>query len=89
MIKLNKNSTEEEVRKVFTLEVGSVFKVENQYEGEWETITKRIFEDFYPKGSTWNAVAITPGTELYTTYGPDHFVVTDSDVTEQTNDQNG
>lgn len=77
MIVLNRKSTEEDIKSVYNLDRGDIFKVENQYEGEWNTITQRIFEDYYP-GNGWNAVAITPGTELYTTYGPDHFVVTQS-----------
>ena len=83
MIKLNRNSSEEELKSVYDLKVGDIFKVDNNYEGEWETIVQRIFVDYLPQGSIWCATAITPGTELYTTYGTDHFVVTSSDVYEE------
>lgn len=76
MIILNKDSTDDQIQGVYDLNVGDVFKVENNYEGEWETIVQRIFIDFLTECSTWNATAITPGTSLYITYGPDHFVVT-------------
>lgn len=76
MIKLNRNSTDDQIKEVYSLSKGEVFKVENNYEGEWETIVQRIFIDFLPSGSAWDATAITPGTHLYTTYGADHFVVT-------------
>ena len=88
MIKLNRNSSEEELKSVYDLMVGDVFKVDNNYEGEWETIVQRIFVDYLPQGSIWCATAITPGTELYTTYGPDHFVVTSSDVKEEQDNSN-
>ena len=64
MIKLNRNSSEEELKSVYDLMVGDVFKVDNNYEGEWETIVQRIFVDYLPQGSIWCATAITPGTEL-------------------------
>lgn len=82
IIHLDRNSTDNQIKEVYNLEVGDVFKVDNNYEGEWETIVQRIFVDFIISGSVWNATAITPGTELYTTYGPDHFVVTQADVQE-------
>ena len=84
MLELTKESTAEEIKKVYSLERGDVFKVANRYEGEWETITRRIFEDYYPTDASWNAVAITPGTDLYTIYGADCFVVTDNSKKQDT-----
>lgn len=69
---LNGNSTEEQFSKIYSLEVGDVFKVSSDY----ETVIRRIEEDYLPENMEFKTFPINPGTDLYTMYGPDHCVVT-------------
>lgn len=66
----NGTSPKEAYDNLFTLEVGQVFKIESDY----ETVMRRI--DEYSDGK-FEVYPITPGTDLYTMYGPDHCIVTD------------
>lgn len=65
------NSPKEQYEELFNLEVGSVFKIQSDY----ETVMRRI-EEYKPTDLTFEVFPITPGTSLYTINGPDHLVVT-------------
>lgn len=69
---LNADSTEEKFSEVYSLEVGDVFKVSSDY----ETVIRRIEEDYLPPHLEFKVFPINPGTDLYTMYGADHCVVT-------------
>ena len=71
MIILNGKSPEEAYFSLYPLSEGTVFKIESDY----ETVMERIIE-YTPSGRTFEVFPITPGTLLFTTYGPNHCVVT-------------
>ena len=73
-ITISDTSTENEYLNLYQLSVGDVFKVR----GNYETVMQRI-EDYKPDGVIFEVFPITPGTSLYTMYGPDHCVVTSKD----------
>ena len=68
------DSTKEQYVTLYTLEVGSVFKVRSS---DFETVMRRI-EEFKPCNLNFSVFPINPGTALYTTYGADHCVITDN-----------
>lgn len=72
-IVLTDSSTDEEMQKVFSLPTGSVFKVS----GDFSIILNRLAR-LSPVG--FEAVSIVPGVPLYTTYGPDHLIITCSPI---------
>ena len=65
------SSTKEDYKKVLSLNVGDVFKVE----GDYETCLVRLKTEGSPE--TFGVCPITPGTSLFTVYGPQHLIVTD------------
>lgn len=67
------NSPQEHYEELYKLNMGDVFKIQSDY----ETVMRRI-EDYKPKDLVFKVFPITPGTSLYTMYGPDHCVVTDN-----------
>lgn len=70
------SSTKEDYKKVLSLNVGDVFKVE----GDYETCLARIEEvraETEGSPETFGVCPITPGTSLFTVYGPQHLIVTD------------
>lgn len=69
---LTENSMRSVYDKVYALQVGDVFKVE----GNYETIMRRLLEDYKPTNINFEVTDITAGTSLYTMYGCDHLVVT-------------
>lgn len=68
---LNGSSPKESYDKLFTFEVGQIFKIESDY----ETVMERI-ESYKPENLFFRVFPITPGTSLFTLYGPDHCIVT-------------
>lgn len=68
---ISDNSPLEDYQKILDLNVCDVFKVE----GNYETVMRRI-EEYTPEGMIFEVCPITPGTSLYTVYGPDHCIVT-------------
>lgn len=66
------NSPQEQYEKLYQLDIGDVFKIKSDY----ETVMRRI-EYYRPENLVFKVFPITPGTSLYTMYGPDHCVVTD------------
>lgn len=70
---LTENSLEEQYKELYKLQMGDVFKIESGY----ETVMRRI-EDYLPKGQIFKVFPITPGTDLFILYGPDHCVVTNN-----------
>lgn len=77
MITLNGNSPAEAYTPLYALVPGTVFKVESDY----ETVMERITE-YAPKNKSFEVFPITPGTSLFTTYGPNHCVVTKNETVE-------
>lgn len=71
IITVNNNSTEEEISKLFNLNVGDVFRISEGFEG-----VMMLIEVYTPDGKDFEVYPINPGTELYTMYGPGHCVVT-------------
>lgn len=71
-ITLRDSSTKEDYDKVYSLEVGDVFK----YDGNYETIMRLLLEDYLPDNLLFEVFPINPGTSLYTIYGYNHIVVT-------------
>lgn len=70
------SSTKEDYKKVLSLNVGDVFKVE----GDYETCLVRLKEvraETEGSPETFRVCPITPGTSLFTVYGPQHLIVTD------------
>ena len=70
------SSTKEDYKKILSLNVGDVFKVE----GDYETCLARIEEvraETEGSPETFGVCPITPGTSLFTVYGPQHLIVTD------------
>lgn len=65
----------EQYEKLYSLAMGSVFKIQADY----ETVMRRI-EEYKPQGLTFKVFPINPGTDLYTMYGPNHCVITDNRV---------
>lgn len=72
-IVLNENSSEMDYMRLFLLKKGDVFKISSGY----ETVMMRIAEH-KPENLVFEVFPINPGTSLYTMYGPDHLVVTDT-----------
>ena len=66
----NRESTEEQLRELFTQPVGTIVHVD-----DYETVMNRI-EEVRPSGSNFELYPINPGTDLFTTYGPNHCIVT-------------
>lgn len=69
---LDINSPKEQYGRLFSLKVGEVFKVNSD---DYETVMERINE-YLPDDLNFEVFPITPGTDLYTMYGPCHCVVT-------------
>ena len=67
------DSPKEQYEELYTLKKGDIFKVQSDY----ETVMRRI-EEYKPLGVRFEVFPITPGTSLYTLYGPDHCIVTES-----------
>lgn len=67
------SSPKEQYEELYKLDMGSVFKVQSDY----ETVMRRI-EDYKPQNLSFKVFPINPGTDLYIMYGPDHCVVTDN-----------
>lgn len=67
------SSPKEQYEELYKLDMGSIFKVQSDY----ETVMRRI-EDYKPQNLSFKVFPINPGTDLYTMYGPDHCVVTDN-----------
>ena len=65
------DSPREQYEELYKLEVGDIFKIASDY----ETVMRRI-EEHKPSFVVFEVFPITPGTSLYTLYGPDHLVVT-------------
>lgn len=65
------STSREQYEKLYSLDVGQVFKIASDY----ETVMLRI-EEWCPSDLTFKVFPINPGTALYTMYGPDHCVVT-------------
>lgn len=61
----------ESFTKVYDLNVGDVFQVVGDYEAVMFNIEK-----YTPPTLIFEVFPITPGTSLFTMYGPDHCVVT-------------
>lgn len=70
---LTPESTEEEYIELYLEKVGTIFKIE----GDYETVIRRI-QDYKPEPITFFEVTpVNPGTNLYTMYGANHLVVTE------------
>ena len=67
------SSPKEQYEELYKLDMGSVFKVQSDY----ETVMRRI-EEYKPQNLSFKVFPVNPGTDLYTMYGPDHCVVTDN-----------
>lgn len=65
----------EQYMELYKLSVGSVFKVQSDY----ETVMQRI-EDYKPNGGTFEVFPINPGTSLFTMYGASHCVVVENQL---------
>ena len=76
-IVLDGNSPKETYEELFNTPVGQVFKISSDY----ETVMMRI-EQYKPKNKKFEVFPITPGTTLYTMYGPDHCLITYNENTE-------
>lgn len=72
-IVITENSSEEQYQELYKLSQGDVFKTE----GSYETIMRRLHE-FLPENKIFKTFPITPGTSLFTIYGPLHCVVVES-----------
>ena len=68
----NQNTPKEQYEELFKLNEGDVFEVSSEY----ETVLRRITEDYAPTDREFEVFPINPGTDLYTMYGPNHLVVT-------------
>lgn len=64
------DSPREQYEELYKLEVGSVFKIQSDY----ETVMRRI-EEYKPNGLHFEVFPINPGTYLFSLYGPDHILV--------------
>lgn len=69
------SSPKEQYEALYNLNVGEVFKIQSDY----ETVMRRIIE-YKPNDLVFEVYPITPGTSLYTLYGPDHCVITGNRV---------
>lgn len=70
---LSVDSKREDYEGLFTKSVGTIFKV---VPDDYETVMVRISE-YRPDNITeFEVTPITPGTSLFTIYGPDHLIVT-------------
>lgn len=68
----DKTTPRDRYERLFTLSVGEVIKV---LEGDYETFMERV-QEYLPDSIEFEVFPITPGTDLYTMYGPNHCVVT-------------
>lgn len=71
---IERGSTDTEINKVFGLTVGEVFHVK---EDDFYQVVARI-SNLIPETLTFNIVAVMAGTDLFSTYGSGHFVVTEN-----------
>ena len=69
-IKLTSESNHEQLKEVYVAPKGTIIKVDTP---EYERII-RLINEGAPEG--FETTEITPGTKLFTTYGPNHIVVT-------------
>lgn len=69
----SESSTKEDFDALYELPVGSVFKVQSDF----ETVMRRI-EEYKPEILHFEVFPINAGTSLYTLYGPDHCVVVEN-----------
>ena len=68
--KLRISNHPESFIQVYDLNIGDVFQVVEDYEAVMSNIEK-----FTPSTLIFEVFPITPGTSLFTMYGPDHCVV--------------
>lgn len=76
MIKLGMESTGEDIEKILSFPVGTVFEMDFNV---FEELAARI-ERIIPEGSTFNYGTINPGTDLYTIFGYNHCVILQNDL---------
>lgn len=69
-IKLTHESSPEQLKEVYVAPKGTIIKVDSP---EYERVI-RLINEGAPEG--FETTEITPGTKLFTTYGPNHIVVT-------------
>ena len=67
MVTLYETTTDAEIIAVHSLPQGTIIKIRGQYERLTARLTVAL-----PAGRTY--IAITPGTDLYSQYGPDHLI---------------
>ena len=75
ILSFNEQTPMGEYEKLFSSPIGTVFRI---YEGDFETVTRRINDLLQEKSSTVNFryAPIVHGLPLYTMYGPEHCIVT-------------
>lgn len=76
ILTFDKTTGQSRYNRLFTLEVGQVFRVE---ESDYETVMERIRE-YLPENRSFEVFPITPGTDLYTMHGPSHCVVVKNEL---------
>lgn len=72
MITLDANSVANDYSALYDQPVGTVIRVDYD---NYETVMERITENT-PSGKSFEVYPVTPGTDLYTMYGPNHCIVT-------------
>jgi hypothetical protein len=68
------NSTEEDYTELFNKPIGTVVKIPT---ADYETVLLRV--QIFAGDTPFELFPITPGTGLFTTYGPEHVVITVND----------
>lgn len=71
------NSPQEQYNELFKLNKGDIFKISSDY----ETVLRRI-DEYKPNNLDFKVFPITPGTSLYTMYGPDHCIIVSKDISD-------
>lgn len=71
----NENTEKVVYDELYTLPVGTVFKIEADY----ETVMRRI-EEYKPSNRKFEVFPINPGTDLFTINGADHSVITENEL---------
>lgn len=66
-------SPESNYEVLFGMPIGTVVKVK----GDYETVLRRV-EESKPANRNFKLTPITAGTSMFTTYGPNHLVVSEN-----------
>lgn len=74
----NGDTPQSQYEELYTKPVGTVFKIESDY----ETVMRRI-EEYKPSEGKFEVFPINPGTDLFTINGADHSVITENELFPQ------